>query len=148
CLRGVDHSVNVSASGIINEWEISVPPRVAGVQHIGFREIEGNVAVRVSRSIAFERNGGAIEMKRLVGGEHVSWNRACRRWRKSEIPIVDSGCRGKMLFRVLVRHDRRTGRVHPFVAVGVIEMPVGVYQMFDRIAADTRQRISDLLLRS
>src|SRR6266403_3595800 len=72
CLRGANHSIKASASRIVDEREISVPPRVAGVQNIRFCEIDGNVAVGVSRVVTFERNGGAIPVKRLVGVEHIS----------------------------------------------------------------------------
>ena len=53
-----------------------------------------------------------------------------------------------MFLRVLVRDDGRTGRMHPLVAVRVIEMPMRVDQMFDRIATDAIQRRGNLCARA
>src|SRR6267378_3615453 len=109
CLRGLNHSIEASASRIVDEWVVSVPPSVAGVEDISFNKISRDIAIGVTRTVIFERNGRAIKAERLVGVEHISRNRARGRSRESEIPILDSRCRGKMLLRVLVRHDRRTG---------------------------------------
>ena len=53
-----------------------------------------------------------------------------------------------MFFRVLVRHDRRTGRMHPLVAVRVIEMPMRVHKMFNRVATDAIQRRGNFFARA
>src|SRR6266850_7269169 len=53
-----------------------------------------------------------------------------------------------MFFRVLVRDDRRAGRMHPFIAVRVIEMPMRVHKMFNRVATDAIQRLGNLWARA
>src|SRR6516225_11240909 len=47
-----------------------------------------------------------------------------------------------MFSPVLVSRDFSADRMQPFVPVGVIEVPMRVNQMFDRIVAKTRQRFS------
>ena len=63
--------------------------------------------------------------------EDFGGNRACGRWREGEIPTFHARCRGKVLSSVLMREDCRALRMHPLIAVGVIEMPVRVDEMFD-----------------
>src|SRR6476646_1726990 len=53
-----------------------------------------------------------------------------------------------MFLRVLVRDDRRTGRMHPFIAVRVIEMPMRVHKMFNRVATDAIQRLGNFFARA
>ena len=48
-----------------------------------------------------------------------------------------------MFARVLVCGDFRADRMQPFVAVGVIEVPMRVNQVLDRIAAEGIERIGD-----
>ena len=102
------------------------------MEDIRFNKISRDIAVSVTRTVVFERNGRAIEVERLLGVEHVSRNRACRRWRKSEVPIFHSRAAGKVFPRVFVSGNSRALGMHPLVAVGVIEMPMRVDQMFDR----------------
>src|SRR6266403_660324 len=133
CLRGLDHSIEASASRIVDEWIVSVPPSVAGVEDISFNKTSRDIAIGVTRTVIFERNGSAIEAERLVGVEYVSRNRAYRRWRKSEVPIFYSRAGGKVFPGIFVSGNSRARGVHPLVAVGVIEVPMRVDQMFDRI---------------
>ena len=49
-----------------------------------------------------------------------------------------------MLSGVLVRQDRGPELVQPFVAVGVVEMPVRVDQVGDGLGAEGRQGGRDL----
>src|SRR5215467_11571692 len=53
-----------------------------------------------------------------------------------------------MFLRVLVRHDGRTDRMQPFVTVRVIEMPMRVHKMFNRVATDSIQRLGNLWTRA
>jgi hypothetical protein len=49
-----------------------------------------------------------------------------------------------MFTRVLVRQDTGSGFMDPLVAAGVVEMPVGVDQLFDRICVDARKGFRDV----
>src|SRR2546426_5781373 len=107
CLRGANHSIDASASRIIDEWVVSVPPSVAGMEDISFNKISRDIAIGVTGTVIFERNGSAIEAERLAGVEHVSGNRACRRWRKSEVPIFYSRAGGKVFSGIFVSDNSR-----------------------------------------
>jgi hypothetical protein len=48
-----------------------------------------------------------------------------------------------MFSRVLVRSDFSAYRMQPFIAIGVIEVPMRVNQVLDRIAAEGIERIGD-----
>src|ERR1700730_14115089 len=59
-----------------------------------------------------------------------------RRQRKEIIvPFLDTLYLGQMFPRVLLSDDLCADRMQPFVAVGMVEMPVSVDQMCDRIGA-------------
>ncbi len=45
CFRGLDRSTNASASRIIDERVVSVPPSVAGVEDIGLNKISRDIAI-------------------------------------------------------------------------------------------------------
>jgi hypothetical protein len=49
-----------------------------------------------------------------------------------------------MFTRVLVPQDAGSGFMDPLVAAGVVEMPVGVYQLFDGIRVDAREGFRDV----
>src|SRR5262245_39101652 len=115
---------------------MSVPPGVASVENIGFNKIRRDITIGVGRTVVFELDGGAIEVQRFVGVEDVRWNRARRRWWKSEVPIFDSCAGGKVFPRIFVSGNGRARGMHPLVAVGVIEMPMRVDQMLDRIVTE------------
>src|SRR5260370_23187885 len=53
-----------------------------------------------------------------------------------------------MSLRVLVRNNGGTGRMHPFIAVCVIEMPMRVHKIFNRVATDAIQRRGDFFARA
>jgi len=113
------------------------------VENVCVSEVDGNVRVGVSRTVIFEDKRRPIDMKLLLLFEELRWQRAFRRRRKREIPTFDSCAHRKVLSCVLVSSDLGTYRVKPLVAVSMIEMPMCVYQVPDRIGADVRQRFTD-----
>src|ERR1700681_2085898 len=60
------------------------------------------------------------------------------------VPAFNARDFGKMLARVLLCQDARSGSVQPFVTSGVIEVPVSVYQLFDGIRINARQRCGNM----
>ena len=107
------------------------------MEDISLGEIDRDIAIGVRRIVIFKCDCCAVKMKRLVGVEHVSRNRAGRRWRKSEVPIYHSRAARKVFPGILMSGDGRARGVHPLVAVGVIEMPMRIDQMLDRIRTET-----------
>ena len=89
--RGLDHAVNASASRIIDEREMPIPPRVASVQDIRLCKIDRDIAIGVRRIVIFKSDGCAVKMKRLLRSGDLGWD--CCRWqrRESKIPIINSG---------------------------------------------------------
>src|SRR5260370_15721743 len=65
-LRGLDHSVDASASRIIDEWVMSVPPNVPRMQDISLRKIDRDIAIGVLRIAIFNTDCCAVKMKRLL----------------------------------------------------------------------------------
>jgi hypothetical protein len=49
---------------------------------------------------------------------------------------------------IFVSGNSRARGVHPLVAIGVIEMPMGVEQMFDWIGTKTAKRVSNFAARA
>jgi hypothetical protein len=72
---------------------------------------------------------GTIKVQRFFLIEDLGGNRARRRRWEGKVPTFHAGSPGK---GVLMRQDCRVLRMHPFIAVGVIDMPVRVDEMFDR----------------
>src|SRR6476620_3201284 len=92
CFRRLDHAVNVSASRIIDEWEMSVPPSVARMQDISLGKIDRDIAIGVGGPVIFKSDGCAVKMKRLLRPGDLGWD--CCRWalREGKIPVINSGC--------------------------------------------------------
>src|ERR1700722_6208843 len=59
-------------------------------------------------------------------------------------PPFDPRDFGKMLAGVLLCQDTGSGFVEPFVTSGVIEVPVSVYQLFDGVRINARQRCGNM----
>src|SRR5271166_786259 len=103
-----------------------------------------NVRVCMGRWIMLERNRGAVDMNGMFVAENLSGNRAGWRLWKGVAPVVHARRRGKVLARVFVRKNRRALRVQPLVPARVIEVPVSVDELPDRIRADRSQCRADL----
>src|SRR5438874_10136243 len=91
-----------------------------------------NVAVSVTRAVVGEGDSGTIKVQVFLLIEDLGRNRACGRRREGEVPTLHARCRGKVFSSVLMREDRGAFRMHPLIAVRMIEMPVRVDEMFDQ----------------
>jgi hypothetical protein len=84
----------------------------------------------------FEGKCRAIQSQSLLGGENLGRN-GCQWWRrKVEIPVFDPLGYQEMLVSVLVGDNGYPFGVQPLIAVRVIEVPVGIDQVSDRIPAE------------
>ena len=90
---------------------------------------------------------GTIEVKRLVRSESLARHGGQRRCGEAVFPVLDPHGRLEMLVRVFMRNDGGALRIQPLVAVGVIEVPVGVDQVGDWIAAEAVDRFEDAAAR-
>src|SRR5262245_31829962 len=94
--------------------------------------------------IIFERDRGTIDVQGLFVGKNFTWNRAGGGRRKSKVPPFHSRRCRKMLPGIFVGENVRAVLMHPFVAVAVIKMPVGINEMFDGIGTQLCQSVGDL----
>ena len=146
--RRLDHAAFDAAAGrIVDEGIDAVPEGVTGMENIGLREGDEDVTVGMGGSIIPQLERGAIERQRPVVGHHLGRNCGNRRWRKIEIPVIDPLRRHQVLARVFMREDCRAFAVEPFVSVGMIEVPMGIDQMLDRVGAEAVGGFQDARLR-
>ena len=130
--RRLYHALDIAAGGVIDERIVAVPPGVAAVKDLSLNKIGRYVAVSVARPVVREHDSSTIKVQRLFVIEDFGGNRVCGRRRKGEVPIFHPrGCR-EVFSSILMREDCRAVRMHPLIAVGVIEMPVGIDEMFNR----------------
>src|SRR5882724_11623109 len=122
---------------------MAVPPGIGHMEDVSIREFDRNVRIRVGWRIVFERERRAIEMERFLASEQLCRQGTGRRGWKGKIPAFNSCGRGKMFPCVLVRGDFSAHGMKPLVAVRVIEMPVRIDQMLDRVRAETGERFGD-----
>src|SRR5260370_28314898 len=88
---------------------------------------------------------GVVGMESVFVFEDGGGNRTRRRgWESVPKVAFDARGLGKMLARVLVGKDAGSGLMDPLVAPGVVEVPVGVDQLLDRIGVDACDGLFDV----
>ena len=113
------------------------------MNHIRFAERNGEIAIRVSWRIVLQQEICIVQVHPVTPRKHNSRKRARRGDWKRIVPRLDP-CRGlHVSLRTLMCHDRRSRRMEPRIPVRVVEMPVRIDQVPDRIGVDRRQRIRD-----
>src|SRR5260370_42124177 len=105
--------------------------------------MNGDVAVSVGGRVVFEGNSRPIELHNPLIFKDFRRNCSGGRGRKGEVPALDSRRGGKMLSCVLVSKNGCTSGVQPFVAVGMVEVPVSVDEVLDRIGANRCKRLGN-----
>src|SRR4029453_18397343 len=105
---------------------MTIPKSIGHMDDVSIREVDRDIRVSVRRRIVLQCQCCSVEMQSLFGVEYFCWQSSGRRWREVEIPILNSRGNGKMFSRVLVRSDFSAYRMQPFIAIGVIEVPMGI----------------------
>ena len=95
-------------------------------------------------AVVGEGDSGTIKVQVFLLIEDLGRNRACGRRREGEVPTLHARCRGKAFSSVLMREDHGALRMHPLIAVRMIEMPVRVDEMLDRARVHFSQSVGDL----
>ena len=114
------------------------------MKNVAIGEVYRYVAIRVSGRVVVQDHRCFIEAERSVACEYLGGNRASgRRW-KSEVPACYARARGEMFARVLMGENRGARSMQPFIAVGVVEVPMRVDEMLDRVGANASQGLGDL----
>ena len=114
---------------------------------VGLLEEHRDVAVGVGGSVILERDRRVVEAQRPLAGKQIGRQSGCRKRLKIVAPVLHPLDRQEMLARVFMRQDGGAEFVQPFVAVGVVKVPVRVDQVRDRLWAKRRQRCGDLRAR-
>ena len=74
----------------------------------------------------------AIEVEGVLRFEDLGGKRSGGRGRKGKVPAFHSRGNGEALARVLMGENGRASRVKPGIAIGVIEVPVGIDKAIDQ----------------
>ena len=99
----------------------------------------------MSGRVILQHQSRVVEVQSVFVFEYGGGNGACRRGWESVLPVsFDARGLGKMFARVLVRQNTGSGFMDPLVAAGVVEMLVGIYQLFDGIPIDAREGFRDV----
>jgi len=106
------------------------------VQNIGFCKMNGDVAVGVGRGVVLEDNSHPIELHNPLVFKNFRRNCSGWRGRKGELPALRSRRVGEVLACVRVRKNGCPRGVHPFVAIGVVKVPMRVDQVLDWVGTD------------
>src|SRR6516162_1065524 len=103
------------------------------MENVGVCEKNRDVAVGVGGSVVLQGNRCPIELHGPLSFKDLL--RDCSRGpgRKGKVPAYNPRRCGEMLSCVGLSEDGCTSRVQPFVAVGVVEVPVRVDEVPDGI---------------
>ena len=112
------------------------------MKNIRFGNCDGDIAIRVCGAVVFQGELGVVKRHGHFGREHSRRDsRECRRW-EVEIPVFDFLNRQEVLVSIFMGDDGSALRIEPPIAVGVIEVPVRIYQVLtDRAEATAASRI-------
>jgi hypothetical protein len=111
------------------------------VENIGLRKKNGDVAVGVCRSVVFEGNRRPVELYSPLVRKNFRRNCSGGRGREGKVPTLNSRRSREVFSCVRVSENNCTRRVQPFVAIGVVKMPMRVDEVLDRIGADWCKRV-------
>lgn len=135
-----DSSARTGVDVGIHAVEKQVPHR----NQVGVLKMNVDIRIRVRGGNVLEREGFAIGSQLVTGGEGLLWQGLCRRGVEMQAseravcsPIQDRQIvrLGHALRSVFVRKDRRSCGVKICIVVGMVEVPVGVNDVFHRCAA-------------
>src|SRR5580692_2542267 len=90
----------------------------------------------MSWGVMLEGEGRTVEVNRVLVLKDSCGDRSGGRGRKCVNPAFHSRTRRKTFAGILVSQNTCARLVHPFVAAGVIEVPVRVDELFDGIRID------------
>jgi hypothetical protein len=106
------------------------------VENIGRCKMNEDVAVGVGGSVVLEGNSRPVELHSPLIFKNFRRNRSGGQGREGEIPTLNSRRGREVLSRVRVSENNCARRVQPFVAIGVVKVPMRVDEVLDRIGAD------------
>jgi len=139
-LRGSgDHSVDVASARVVDEGVEAVPPGIAAMEDVSFGEVDGEVGIGVGGLVVGELESVFVVGEGAVAVEEDGGQRAGGSGRDDGLVGDDVLSGAHAVAGVLVSPDGGSSGVHPLVAVGVVEVPVGVDEDLDRVGVDGGQ---------
>jgi hypothetical protein len=106
------------------------------VENIGVCKVNGDIAVGVGGGVVLEGSTRPLELHSPLIIKDFSRNCSGWRGRKGEVPALHSRRVGEVLSCVGVSENGCTRGVQPFVAIGVVKVPMRVDQVLDWVGAD------------
>lgn len=135
-LGGLDHAVDVASARIVDEGIEAVPEGVTTVKDVCFAEVDGEIGVGVGWLIVSECQSVVLIGEGSIAVEEDSGKSANRSGRNDGFVGNNVLSSAHAVAGVLVGPDRGAGRVDPVVAVGVVEVPVGIDEDLNGVAID------------
>jgi hypothetical protein len=132
---------------VIDERIAAVPICVADMNDVRGTKCNGNIAVGMGAAVMFESDQRAIELERMLCCKHLGRNAAGWQGKKIVVPVLDALYLREILSGVLVRNDLGADRMEPIIAIGAVEVPMGVDQMRGRIGGEIGKRLGGLRAR-
>src|SRR6266849_10045952 len=150
---GGNHAGDFAARTGVDVGIHAVEKHVAYRNHVGLLKMNVDVRIRMRGSKVLEREGFAIGLQLVTGGEGLL--RQGLRGRGVEMQAgeraVWSSIQDRQIMRlghallgVVVGKDRRSGRVKMGVVIGMVEVPVGIDDVFQRSIAKAIESLFEL----
>ncbi|MGY4450944.1 hypothetical protein ACVWZR_005604 [Bradyrhizobium sp. i1.3.1] len=136
--------VDAAAGRVVDERIDAVPEGIADMNDVGFCKSDGDVAIGMRGPVIFQVDRASIEPELVVAGKDFTGDSARAERKEIVVPVLYALNFEEVLSRVLLRDDPGASGMEPFVAIGVIEMPVGVDEMGDGIGAEIGHRFGEL----
>jgi hypothetical protein len=95
----------------------------------------------------FQVERQAVQLQFVFFCENLAGNGARRSGQEIIIPILDPLNPGEMLAGIVLGDDLGAGRMQPCVAIGMIEVPMGVDQVRDLLVSEPIERFGELRAR-
>ena len=112
------------------------------MEDVRLAEHDRDVAVGMRRTVIFHGERLAVQLERMLLGEDVLGHAALLQRNEIVIPVLHPLNLRQVLAGVLVRDDLGSARTDPGVAIGVIEMPVGIDEMGHGLGGERGERLA------
>ncbi len=143
--RGSYLAVDAASGAVVDEGVVAVPEGVCGVENVGLGKIDGDVGVGVGGLVVLQLECGVVGVESVFVFEDGGGERSGGCGWEGVLPVAfDAGGFGEMYAGVLVGEDAGSGLMDPLVAAGVVEVPVGVDELFDGIGVDAGEGFFDV----
>ena len=114
------------------------------MHHVRLAKHDGDITVGVGRVVMPERDRQAVKLEIALAIEGLGREPSRRQREEIVVPVLDALHLGQIVSRPLLRDDFGARRVEPGIPIGMVEVPMAVDQMADRVSAQRRERLGKL----